>query len=138
MSMFAFCARRLVWVLWDCNMGVGEQGFPFVGKPGPVASAAFELAPAIVPAAASGMPDLTFPMATLVFFQFVFAAITVIILAGSVLGRMNFKAWVIFCPVWMTCVYTVGAFSLWGGGWLASLGDVVVCGGHVIHVACGT
>jgi ammonium transporter, Amt family len=38
------------------------------------------------------MPDLTFPMATLVFFQFVFAAITVIILAGSVLGRMNFKA----------------------------------------------
>ena len=61
----------------------------------------------------------TFPMATLIFFQFVFAAITVIILAGSVLGRMNFTAWVIFCPVWMTLVYTVGAFSLWGGGWLA-------------------
>ena len=28
------------------------------------------------------MPALTFPMATLVFFQFVFAAITVIILAA--------------------------------------------------------
>ncbi len=70
------------------------------------------------------MPDLTFPMATLVFFQFVFAAITVIILAGSVLGRMSFKAWVIFYPIWMTCVYTVGAFSLWGGGWLATMGAV--------------
>jgi ammonium transporter, Amt family len=91
MSMYAFSAVLLVWLLWAYNMGFGEQWFPFVGKPGPVASASFELAPAIVPAAASGMPDLTFPMATLVFFQFVFAAITVIILAGSVLGRMNFK-----------------------------------------------
>ena len=77
-------------------------------------------------------------MATLVFFQFVFAAITVIILAGSVLGRMNFKAWVIFCPIWMTFVYTIGAFSLWGGGWLATLGAVDFSGGYVIHLAAGT
>ncbi len=41
---------------------------------------------ATIPAAAAGMPPIAFPMATLVFFQFVFAAITVIILAGSVLG----------------------------------------------------
>ena len=84
------------------------------------------------------MPPLAFPMATLMFFQFVFAAITVIILAGSVLGRMNFKAWVIFCPVWMTLVYTVGAFSLWGGGWLAGLGVADFSGGYVIHLAAGT
>ncbi len=84
------------------------------------------------------MPGLTFPMATLIFFQFVFAAITVIILAGSVLGRMSFKAWMIFCPVWMTLVYTVGAFSLWGGGWLAGLGAADFSGGYVIHLAAGT
>jgi Amt family ammonium transporter len=84
------------------------------------------------------MPALTFPMATLVFFQFVFAAITVIILAGSVLGRMTTKAWVIFVPLWMTFVYTVGAFSLWGGGWLATLGAVDFSGGYVIHLAAGT
>src|ERR1700730_3791701 len=138
MSMYAFSAVLLVWLLWAYNMGFGEQWFPFVGKPGPVASAAFELAPAMVPEAASGMPALTFPMATLVFFQFVFAAITVIILAGSVLGRMNFKAWVIFCPIWMTFVYTIGAFSLWGGGWLATLGAVDFSGGYVIHLAAGT
>ena len=98
--------------------------FPFLGTPGPATSAAFTTGQATIPAAASGMPALTFPMATLMFFQFVFAAITVIILAGSVLGRMNFTAWMIFCPVWMTLVYTVGAFSLWGGGWLAGW----VCG----------
>jgi Amt family ammonium transporter len=77
-------------------------------------------------------------MATLMYFQFVFAAITVIILAGSVLGRMNFTAWMIFCPIWMTCVYTVGAFSLWGGGWLAGLGVADFSGGYVIHLAAGT
>ncbi len=98
-------------------------------------SASFSLGQAIVPAAAGGMPGLTFPMATLVFFQFVFAAITVIILAGSVLGRMSFRAWAIFCPVWMTLVYTVGAFSLWGGGWLGGLGIADFSGGYVIHLA---
>src|SRR5580704_1034300 len=138
MSMYAFSAVLLVWLLWAYNMGFGEQLFPFVGKPGPVASAAFELAPAMVPEAASGMPALTFPMATLVFFQFVFAAITVIILAGSLLGRMNFKAWVVFCPVWMTCVYSVGCLSIWGGGWLAQMGALDFSGCFVIHLAAAS
>jgi Amt family ammonium transporter len=62
----------------------------------------------------------------------------VIILGGSVLGRMNFAAWAIFCPVWMTLVYTVGAFSLWGGGWLAGMGAADFSGGYVIHLAAGT
>ncbi|MGZ3289759.1 MAG: hypothetical protein ACXU87_17155, partial [Xanthobacteraceae bacterium] len=115
MAIYAFASVLVVWILFDYNMAFGEQWFPFLGKPGLATSASFTTGQAIVPAAASGMPALTFPMATLIFFQFVFAAITVIILAGSVLGRMNFTAWMIFCPVWMTLVYTVGAFSLWGG-----------------------
>src|SRR5271169_750329 len=138
MAMYAFAAVLIVWLLWAYNMGFGEQWFPFLGKPGPSSSAGFELGQATVPAAASGMPALTFPMATLVYFQFVFAAITVIILAGSLIGRMNFIAWVIFVPVWMTCVYTVGAFSLWGGGWLATAGAADFSGGYVIHLAAGT
>jgi len=40
--------------------------------------------------------------------------------------------------VWMTLVYTVGAFSLWGGGWLAGLGVADFSGGYVIHLAAGT
>jgi ammonium transporter, Amt family len=138
MAMYAFASVLVVWVLFDYNMAFGEQWFPFLGKPGLATSAAFTTGQAIVPAAASGMPGLTFPMATLIFFQFVFAAITVIILAGSVLGRMNFTAWMIFCPVWMTLVYTVGAFSLWGGGWLAGMGVADFSGGYVIHLAAGS
>jgi Amt family ammonium transporter len=138
MSMYAFASVLIVWVLFDYNLAFGPQWFPFLGTPGLATSAAFTLQQATIPAAAAGMPPIAFPMATLVFFQFVFAAITVIILAGSVLGRMSFAAWMIFCPVWMTLVYTVGAFSLWGGGWLAGLGVADFSGGYVIHLAAAT
>src|SRR5271167_4915050 len=138
MCFYAFASVLVVWVLFDYNMAFGEQWFPFLGKPALATSATFLTGQAVIPAAASGMPELTFPMATLMFFQFVFAAITVIILGGSVLGRMNFTAWVIFCPLWMTLVYTVGAFSLWGGGWLSVLGVQDFSGGYVIHLAAGT
>ena len=137
MTLYAFASVLVVWILFDYNMAFGPQWTAFLGKPMLATSAAFTTGQATVPAAAAGMPALTFPMATLVFFQFVFAAITVIILAGSVLGRMSFKAWVIFCPVWMTLVYTVGAFSLWGGGWLAAKGVADFSGGYVIHLAAG-
>jgi Amt family ammonium transporter len=138
MAMYAFASVLVVWVLFGYNMAFGPQWFPFLGTPSLATSAAFTLGQATIPAAASGMPPLAFPMATLIFFQFVFAAITVIILAGSVLGRMNFTAWMIFCPVWLTLVYTVGAFSVWGGGWLAQAGVADFSGGYVIHLAAGT
>ncbi len=135
MAIYAFVAVMVVWVLFAYNMAFGPQWFPFLGKPMPALSAAFMTGQATVPAAAAGMPPLAFPMATMMYFQFVFAAITVIILAGSLLGRMNFKAWVMFCPLWMTLVYTVGAFSIWGGGWLAQMGALDFSGGYVIHLA---
>ena len=143
MSMYAFASVLVVWILFDYNMAFGPgwlsiAGQTFVGTPMPALSAAFTTGQATVPDAASGMPPMAFPMATLIYFQFVFAAITVIILAGSVLGRMSFRAWVIFCPVWMTLVYTVGAYSLWGGGWLAGLGVADFSGGYVIHLAAAS
>ena len=104
MSMYAFASVLVVWVLFDYNMAFGPAwlslaGQSFLGTPGLATSAAFTLGQATVPEAASGMPALTFPMSTLMYFQFVFAAITVIILAGSLLGRMNFTAWMISFPV---------------------------------------
>jgi ammonium transporter, Amt family len=138
MSMYAFASVMIVWVLFDYNLAFGPQWYSFIGTPGLATSAEFTLGQATIPAAAAGMPAIQFPMATLVYFQFVFAAITVIILAGSLLGRMNFTAWMIFCPVWMTLVYTVGAFSLWGGGWLAGLGVADFSGGYVIHLAAAS
>ena len=78
-----------------------------------------------------------FPMASLVYYQFTFAAITMILLAGSVLGRMNIKAWMAFVPLWLMFSYTVGAFSLWGGGFLYQWGVIDYSGGYVIHLSSG-
>lgn len=74
----------------------------------------------------------------MIYFQFVFAAITLILLAGGLLCRMNFRAWMIFVPLWLTFSYTIGAFTLWGGGFLFQRGVIDYSGGYVIHVSSGT
>lgn len=44
----------------------------------------------------------------------------------------------IFVPFWLTFVYSVGAFSIWGGGFLYKFGVIDYSGGYVIHVSSGT
>lgn len=44
----------------------------------------------------------------------------------------------IFVPLWLTFSYTVGAYSLWGGGFLYTLGVIDYSGGYVIHLSSGT
>ncbi|TQD95349.1 hypothetical protein C1H46_019035 [Malus baccata] len=78
-----------------------------------------------------------YPMVSLVYFQFTFAAITLVLLAGSVLSRMNFKALMAFVPLWLLFSYTVGTFSLWGGGFLCHWGVIDYSGGYVIHLSLG-
>ena len=56
---------------------------------------------------------------------------------GSVLGRVNFKAWLLFVPLWTTFIYTVNAFLIWGGGFWAAHGAVDFSGGYVIHLSAG-
>lgn len=140
MVLYAFSMTLLVWTLWSYSMAFGKPvpiGPGFVGIPWPVNFAYAELNQASIPLLDGAIPALHFPGAAMVYFQFVFAAITVIILSGALLGRMNFKAWMLFVPLWITLVYSVGAFMIWGGGWLAQLGAVDYSGGYVIHVASG-
>jgi len=144
MCFYAFSVVLVVWVLWGYNMSFGKPlvlgpGIlgATVGIPSPSLSAQALTGQANIPLAASGMPALRFGGAAMIYFQFVFAGISPILIAGSVLGRMNFKAWMLFVPLWSTLVYSVGAFMLWGGGWLSQLGAVDYSGGYVIHVAAG-
>lgn len=136
MALYAFAAVLVCWVIWAYKMGFGAQwgNFPLVGAPGPVLTMNWELQQAVIPA--FGV-TANFPMATMIYFQFVFAAITLVITAGSFLGRMNFLAWMVYVPLWLTLSYTVGAFSLWGGGFLASRGVIDYSGGYVIHLSSG-
>jgi Amt family ammonium transporter len=138
MVFSAFCLTLIVWVLWAFKMGFGSPWIGhFLGKPGPVVGAASEQAQASIPMLKGLMPNFKFPQGSLVYFQFVFAAITPILFIGSVLGRIKFKVWLIFVPLWITFAYAVNAFLLWGGGFWASKGALDFSGGYVIHLAAG-
>ena len=107
----------------------------FVGRPGQTTNAFNEQGKAL--SAANTVIPFHFPTDSLLYFQFVFAAITPLLFIGSVLGRIKFLAWCILCPLWSTIVYGVDAFMLWGGGYLAQEGALDFSGGFVIHMSAG-
>ncbi|CAN0858203.1 Ammonium transporter 3 member 1 [Linum grandiflorum] len=147
MALYAFAAVVLCWAVWGYKMSFGEKLLPFWGKAGPALGQEFLIKQAALPASThyyrdgrtveTSMVTPFYPMASMVWFQCVFAAITLILVAGSVLGRMSFKAWMAFVPLWLTFSYTVGAFSLWGGGFLFHWGVIDYSGGYVIHLSSG-
>src|SRR3954454_20012060 len=145
--MMAFVAFAIVLVLWalfafkmafgDPMHGLASSGFfgNFWGKPGSILSSSSLLQDAHIPS--YGELELAFPESTLAYFQIVFAAITPILMLGSVLGRINFKAWIPFVALWTVLIYTINAFLIWGGGFFAQQGAVDYSGGYVIHLAAG-
>src|SRR5580700_241178 len=142
LTFATFSIVLVVWVLWAFKMGFGtpwhglsHTGFfgNFIGKPGPVLSPKELQGQSNIPLLGSQ----AFPKSALVYFQFVFAAITPILALGSVLGRVNFKAWIPFVALWCTFVYAVNAFLIWGGGYFAAHGALDYSGGYVIHLAAG-
>ncbi|KAL0720840.1 hypothetical protein Bca4012_035439 [Brassica carinata] len=146
MALYAFAAVLLCWVLLCYKMAFGDELLPFWGRGGPAFDQGYLKAQAKIPETVRMFGNGTmekeatmpyFPMATLVYFQFTFAAITTILVAGSVLGRMNIKAWMAFVPLWLIFSYTVGAYSLWGGGFLYHWGVIDYSGGYVIHLSSG-
>ncbi|KAK4357439.1 hypothetical protein RND71_023049 [Anisodus tanguticus] len=130
MALYAFAAVLVCWVGWGYQLAFGDTLAPFLGKPNLDASEQkFLMSQAFVG---------KYPNASMVYFQFVFAAITLILIAGALLGRMNFIAWMLFVPLWLTCSYTVGAFSIWcPQGWLFRMGVIDYSGGFVIHLSSG-
>ncbi|XP_044482124.1 ammonium transporter 2 member 4-like [Mangifera indica] len=129
MALYAFAMVLICWVGWGFRMSFGHKLVPFLGKPAVALDEKFLLEQAFLG---------YFPTSTMVFFQAVFACITVILIAGALLGRMNFRAWILFVPLWLTSSYTIAAFSIWcPDGWLAKLGVIDFAGGYVIHVSAG-
>lgn len=129
MALYAFAAVLVCWVGWGYQMSFGDELFKFLGRPHVAMNQKFLL-------------DRTFvgylPNATMVYFQFVFAAITLILIAGALLGRMNFHAWMLFVPLWLTFSYTITCYSIWNPkGWLAKMGVIDYSGGFVIHLSSG-
>nr|POF06536.1 ammonium transporter 3 member 1 [Quercus suber] len=130
MALYAFACVLVCWVLWGYKMSIGDElPVPFLGTPNFALDEKF-----LFKKAFSG----NFPNATMVYFQFAFAAITLILIAGALLGRLNFYAWMLFVPLWLTSSYTIGAFTIWSNnGFLYKLGIIDYSGRFVIHLSSG-
>lgn len=146
MCFYGFSIVLVVWVLAGYNFGFGAAsvkvgGYGILGTFSSVAPGLTEGSQAVVGPAGLA---LNLPTSTVVWFQFVFAAITPLLFVGAIIERTNFKAWIIFVPLWSLLVYSPMAYALFAGGWLnqlaifgSSTGAVDFSGGYVIHLNAG-
>lgn len=129
-TVVILCMITLTWILWGYTLAFGPDYGGIIGGLEWVALNGVGSAPS--PDYASTVPHQVF-----MFFQLMFAAITVALIAGSFAERMKFKALIIFAFLWSTCIYSPLAHWVWGGGWLGKLGALDFAGGAVVHVSSG-
>lgn len=81
----------------------------------------------------------SYPTYVFIAFQGTFAAITVAIAAGSVIGRMKFSTWLIVVVLWGLLVYAPITHMVWGGdgALLFDAGALDFAGGTVVHMNGG-
>ena len=81
----------------------------------------------------------SYPTYVFIAFQGTFAAITVAIAAGSVIGRMKFSTWMVVVALWGILVYAPITHMVWGGdgAYLFDAGALDFAGGTVVHMNGG-
>jgi ammonium transporter, Amt family len=127
-SFIAICIVSVVWVFWGYSLAFAPDvggvigGFQWLGLIG--------VGPE--PVEGSTIPHLAFMV-----FQLMFAGITVALISGAIAERMKFSAFFLFTILWVTFIYAPLAHWVWGGGWLAGLGDLDFAGGTVVHISSG-
>jgi Amt family ammonium transporter len=129
-TMVILCLISVIWVLCGYSLAFGPDVGGLIGGLEWIGLQGVGLEPS--PTYASTVPHQVF-----MFFQLMFAAITVALITGSVAERMNFKALLLFAVLWSLLIYTPLAQWVWGGGWLAKLGAVDFAGGAVVHISSG-
>jgi Amt family ammonium transporter len=70
-------------------------------------------------------------------FQVAFAATAATIVSGAVVGRMQFRAYVVYSLFITAIIYPISGFWKWGGGWLDQLGFYDFAGSVVVHAVGG-
>ncbi|MEO8768656.1 MAG: ammonium transporter [Ferruginibacter sp.] len=83
----------------------------------------------------SGNPKL--PEFVFMAYQMMFAIITPALITGAFIGRVTFKAYLIFLVLWQLFVYYPFVHMVWGGGLLAQWGVLDFAGGIVVHATAG-
>ena len=70
-------------------------------------------------------------------FQATFCIVTTALVAGAVVERMRFGAFLAFAALWSVLVYAVLAHWVWGGGWLQAQGTLDFAGGVPVEMGSG-
>lgn len=129
LSLTGFAIASVIWIAYGYQFTFGSTIGGFIGAPTNFLLTGISLDMLHV--------DTTIPELLYVVFQATFAAITVALISGAVVGRMKAKAWMVFVTLWLTLVYVPIAHWVWGGGWLFNLGALDFAGGAVVHLNSG-
>ncbi|WP_457600796.1 ammonium transporter [Hydrogenivirga sp.] len=127
MSFVAFAIVTITWLAVGYSIAYGDDMGSFMGNP-------FQY---LFAKGISGIGDAGYPALLDVMFQLTFATITTALVSGSLVGRMKFSAWIIFCVLWSIVVYPPIAHWVWGGGFLSNHGALDFAGGTVVHINAG-
>ena len=133
MVMGAFVLAFVVWIVAGYSLAFGTAGSAFVQK--------FIGGFGNILLSETKWSDLsgTYPAYVFVAFQGTFAAITVAIASGSVIGRMKFSTWMVIVALWGLVVYAPITHMVWGGdgALLFDAGALDFAGGTVVHMNGG-
>src|SRR3954463_12946067 len=77
--------------------------------------------------------------AALLFFQFVFCAVSLAIVWGTTLERIKWQAYVVYAVIFSALIYPIISHWIFGGGWLAkNIGMQDFAGSTVVHLIGAT
>ena len=129
-SFIAIALISVLWVLWGYSLAFGPDRGGLIGGLEWIGLNGVGLEP--------GPYSDTVPHQAFMFFQLMFAIITVALITGAFAERMKFSAFLVFAVAWVTLVYAPLAHWVWGkGGWLGGLGALDFAGGTVVHISSG-
>jgi Amt family ammonium transporter len=125
-SFMITCIVTLMWFICGYSLTFGE-GNLFIGDFSKTFLKGVEVA---------GL-TMTIPESVFVVYQLTFAIITVALICGSIVERINFSALFVFVILWTTLVYAPIGHMVWGGGYLSKMGVLDFAGGTVVHINSG-
>jgi Amt family ammonium transporter len=125
-SFMITCVVTLIWFIGGYSLTFGE-GNLFIG----------DLSKLFLKGVDVAALNMTIPETVFICYQLTFAIITVSLICGSIVERVNFGALFIFVILWAVLVYAPVGHMVWGGGYLSKLGVLDFAGGTVVHINSG-
>lgn len=127
-SGIILCVVSLVWVFFGYSLAFGPDKGGLIGG----LEWAFLNGVGLEPNANYGP---TIPHQVFMFFQMMFAAITMALMTGAFAERTRFVPLLLLSVLWTLFIYCPVAHWIWGGGWLSKMGALDFAGGAVVHIS---